>query len=199
MPSQTLSMERGTAVRRPSGVDTLVAIVPYLIAVGALAYLVWATVSTLTTPGLEADEVLFVPAATGKGLSGDSLFGIPTTVFPYIGALKGWLYAPWFDLVGVTPKTIRAPMVAVEVVTVVLAFLLARRVFGVWAAALLVLLLATDPAYMNMAKADWGPVALSALLRVGALFCYFAWLRTSSGALALGPRGRDRPRGVQQD
>ena len=53
MPPQTLSMERGTAVRRPSGVDTLVAIVPYLIALGALAYLVWATVSTLTSPGLD--------------------------------------------------------------------------------------------------------------------------------------------------
>ena len=90
--------------------------------------------------------------------------------------------------------SIRLPAVAALLATVGLGFVLARRLWGAWVAALLAVLMATDPVYMTMAKIDFGPVVISGLLRVGALVAYFAWLRTEStrylwllaAALALG-------------
>jgi hypothetical protein len=59
-------------------------------------------------------------------------------------------------------------------------FWLARRLLGAWFGAALAVLLATEPVYMTVTNADWGPVALASLLRVGALLAYFAWVRTTS-------------------
>ena len=41
-------------------------------------------------------------------------------------------------------------------------------------------MLATDPVYGAVSRADWGPVVLSALLRMAALLCYFGFLRRHS-------------------
>jgi Dolichyl-phosphate-mannose-protein mannosyltransferase len=172
---------------RASGVrsEHLRAWAPQLVLAGAIGFLCWCALSAIARPGLQYDEALFVNAALGGHYAGgsfvaDRLLGIPTMVMPYSGALKSWLYAPVFQLLGVSVTTIRLPAVALLVATVALAFVVARRLFGPWPAALLALLMATDPAFMTMAKADWGPVALSALLRVAALAAYFAWARTES-------------------
>jgi 4-amino-4-deoxy-L-arabinose transferase-like glycosyltransferase len=172
---------------------------PLLVLAAALAFLAWCTLSTLSQPGLQYDEALFVNAALGGHYAGgafviDRFHDVPTMVMPYSGALKSWLYAPIFDLFGGSVAAIRLPMLAVLAATICLAFAFARRLLGAWPAALLALLMATDPVFMTMAKADWGPVALAALLRVGALAAWFAWLRTASArylwllaaALALG-------------
>ena len=52
-------------------------------------------------PGLQYDETLFVNAATLR-IPGFFLLhqflGIPLSVYPYIGALKSWIYSPLFSL-----------------------------------------------------------------------------------------------------
>lgn len=170
---------------------------PQLVLAGALAFLGLCTLTAIARPGLQYDEALFVNAALGghyPNFVSSRLFGVPTMVMPYSGALKSWLYYPLFKLVGVSVTSIRLPVVALLVATTVIAFQFSRRLLGAWPAALLALLMATDPAFMTMAKADWGPVALSAFFRIVALAAYFAWARTQrsrwlwvlAGAIVLG-------------
>lgn len=172
---------------------------PFAVLAVALAFFGWCTLTAIAHPGPEYDEVLFVNGALGGHYANGSFVaarfhGVVTMLMPYIGALKAWLYAPLFGVFGVSMSTIRVPMIAASAVTIVLAFMLARRLFGAWPAALLALLMATDPVFIVMSKADYGPIVLSALLRVAALAAYFAWMRTGSvryvwllaGSVALG-------------
>src|SRR6185436_13564341 len=84
---------------RRIAVERLVAWGPQLVVAAALAFLCWCTLSAIERPGVEYDEVLFVNAALGGhwangGFVARRLFGVPTMVMPYSGALKSWLYAP---------------------------------------------------------------------------------------------------------
>ena len=158
---------------------------PYLVAAVAAAFMCASTFAAIDRPGLQYDETAFVNAALGaehpdQHFVHDRFAGVVTKVFPYIGALKSWLYAPVFAVFGTSIETIRVPAVLLALLAIALAFLLARRLWGPWPAALLVVVLATDPVYPTMAKADWGPIVLSSVLRVGALLALFALLRTRS-------------------
>jgi len=139
----------------------------------------------LADPGLEYDELLFVNGALGVPHAyHDFIYrealGVPTMLMPYIGALKAWLYEPVFAVFGVSVNSIRIPAVLLAAFAVLLAIVLVRRLLGLWPAVLLAILLATDPAFGAMARTDWGPIVLSALLRLAALLCYFAFLRRGS-------------------
>lgn len=151
----------------------------------------------ISSPGLYYDECIFVNAALG-GTTGTFihkvLFGVPTMIMAYIGALKSWLYAPIFALFGVTPMTIRLPVVILTALTLCFAFLMARRLFGALLATLFVGVLATDPALIYNVGLDYGPVALMLFLKVASLYFFFlliesgrpryAWLL--AGSLLLG-------------
>jgi 4-amino-4-deoxy-L-arabinose transferase-like glycosyltransferase len=139
----------------------------------------------LSDPGLEYDELLFVNGALGDpyryhDFIYQEVFGIPTMLMPYIGALKAWLYEPIFSVFGVSVDSVRIPAVLLAALILLLAARLAYRLLGLWPAALLMVLMASDPAYGAMARTDWGPILLSALFRVLALLCYFAFLRSRS-------------------
>jgi 4-amino-4-deoxy-L-arabinose transferase-like glycosyltransferase len=158
---------------------------PYLVAAAAAAFFCVHAFSAIDKPGLQYDETAFVNAALGaehpdQHFVHDRFGGVVTKIFPYIGALKSWLYAPVFAVFGVSIETIRVPAVLLALLAIALAFRLAWRLWGPWPAALLAVLLATDPVYPTMAKADWGPIVLASVLRVGALLAYFALLRTRS-------------------
>jgi hypothetical protein len=157
---------------------------PVLVLALGLIFLGSWTLTTLPEPGLQYDELLFVNAALGdhypwQGFINARVLGVPTMLMPYIGALKAWLFAPVFSIFGVSSASIRAPMVVVVALSVGVTFVLVRRLLGSWFAALASILLATDPAFGVMAKADWGPVGLAGLLRVTALLALFSWLRTA--------------------
>ncbi len=168
---------RGTAVVRrawawAAGAIIALSTVFFLLASGA----------GLSNPGLQYDELLFVNAALGDphpyhGFISSEAFGVPTMLMPYIGALKAWLYTPIFTVFGVSVDSIRVPAVLLAALALVLAIVLVYRLLGVWPAVALAVLLGTDPVYSSVSRADWGPVVLSALLRVTALLCYFAFLR----------------------
>jgi 4-amino-4-deoxy-L-arabinose transferase-like glycosyltransferase len=163
---------------------------PLAVLAAALAFFGWTALTAIAHPGPQYDEMLFVNAALGGHYAGgifvtDRALGVVTMIMPYIGALKAWLFAPVFGLFGVSMTTIRVPAILLSGATICVAFLLARRLFGAWPAALLAVLLATDAAFVVMSKADWGPVVLSAFLRVVALAAYLAWTRTGSVRYAL--------------
>jgi 4-amino-4-deoxy-L-arabinose transferase-like glycosyltransferase len=148
----------------------------------SVAFFLLASGAGLSNPGLQYDELLFVNAALGNSHPYHDFvyresFGIPTMLMPYIGALKSWLYTPIFAVFGVSVDSIRVPIVLLAGLALVFAVLLVYRLLGAWAAVALALLLATDPVYGAVARADWGPIVLSALLRTAALLCYFAFLR----------------------
>jgi 4-amino-4-deoxy-L-arabinose transferase-like glycosyltransferase len=139
----------------------------------------------LSDPGLQYDELLFVNAALGNthpyhGFIYSETLSIPTMLMPYIGALKAWLYTPIFSVFGVTVDTIRLPALLLAATALVFSAVLVLRLLGRWPAAVLGVLLATDPVYGAVSRADWGPTVLSALLRTAALLCYFGFLRRGS-------------------
>ncbi len=148
-------------------------------------FFVLANCAGISNPGLEYDELLFVNGALGapyhyQGFIYHEAWGIPTMLMAYIGALKAWLYYPIFATFGVSVDSIRLPAVLAATVVVLLAVLLVYRLLGRWAAAVVSVLLATDPAYGALARTDWGPIVLSSLFRIVALLFYFAFLRLRS-------------------
>ena len=142
----------------------------------------------IDVPGLQYDEVLFVNAATGEPTNGifvaKRLFGVPVMLMTYIGALKAYLYYPVFSLFGVSPATIRWPVIALSLGTLGLAYAVARFSCGRVTSALLTLAIAADPAFIYMTKLDYGPVVLMLLLKMLAVWCLLrAVRRESTGAL----------------
>ncbi|GFE60318.1 glycosyltransferase family 39 protein [Geobacter sp. AOG2] len=135
----------------------------------------------LDMPGLYYDECIFVNAATG-GTSGTFIhkvvLGVPVMIMGYIGALKSFFYYPVFHYFGVSPQTIRLPVIMLSSATIVFCFLLGKRLFGGLGALLLAGLVATDPAFIYNVRLDFGPVALMLLFKMAALYFFFEFLAT---------------------
>lgn len=135
-------------------------------------------------PGLQYDEILFVNAATGEPTNGHfvrkRILGVPVMLMPYMGALKAYLYYPVFKVFGVSPATIRWPVIILSLVTLGLIYGVARSSFARLTSALLVLVVAVDPTFIYTTKIDVGPTALMMLLKLAALL--FALRTVTSGS-----------------
>ncbi|MFO0704778.1 MAG: glycosyltransferase family 39 protein [Candidatus Andersenbacteria bacterium] len=146
----------------------------------ALLYVGLAVVR-LRYPGLHFDELLHVNAALG-GLDNTfiykTLFGVPFLLMPYIGALKAWLTGPLFALFGVSVVSIRLPLIIVTAAALYLLGRTLQRWVGLWPAFAVCLLLAVDPTFIALTRADSGPVVLQFALTVTALSCLGTYLRT---------------------
>jgi hypothetical protein len=99
---------------------------------------------------------------------------------PYIGALKAYLYFPIFKIFGVSPATIRFPVILISLVSILIAYLISRLTFNEFESALLVLIMATDPVFIFMTKLDYGPIVLMIALKLLALFFLFKLVATLS-------------------
>ena len=146
-----------------------------LLSLSLLFFLVAATYK-IHLPGLQMDETLFINSALGA-VNNDfiykKLFGIPLMLMPYIGALKSYIYYPIFQIFEVSPATIRFPVIIISLLTLVVSFYLGSLLLGRWWAALLVILMATDPAFIYTTKLDWGPVVLMNFFKLTSLFFIF--------------------------
>ncbi len=170
---------RPLLTRRPAGIFV------GAIAAASAAFFLLANGAGLSDPGLQYDELLFVNAALGNshayhGFIYSEALGVPTMLMPYIGALKAWIYTPIFSVFGVSVDSIRVPVLLLASIAIAFAVVLIQRLLGTRAALAIVLLLVTDPVYGAVSRADWGPIVLSALLRMTALLCYFGFLRRGS-------------------
>jgi 4-amino-4-deoxy-L-arabinose transferase-like glycosyltransferase len=155
-----------------------------LILLIAAVYFVLTAGRWIASPGLQYDELLFVNAATGEPTNGlfvaKRILGVPVMLMGYIGALKAYLYYPIFKLFGVSPETVRWPVIILSLVTLGIVYAVARFSFGRWVSALLVLVMSVDPAFMYLTKLDFGPVALMMALKLSALLFVLGTVTTGS-------------------
>jgi 4-amino-4-deoxy-L-arabinose transferase-like glycosyltransferase len=129
-------------------------------------------------PGLYYDEVAFVNAAQGAP---DNTFiymrvgQIPVLIMPYLGALKAWFYSPIFHVFGVSPLTIRLPTILLGAVTLLIFYSVMRDSIGsVWAA-IVVWIMAVDPANLFPSRLDWGPTVLIHFFQAVILALWFSY------------------------
>jgi hypothetical protein len=141
----------------------------------------------LPRPGLEADEVLFVSVLQHPDQTAYSRFWFhhrePLMLLSYLGALKSWLYAPFFAAGWLNVWGIRLPALILAAVTILLLAWLAWEIAGWTAAVAIGWLLATDAVFLLTAVFDWGPVVLQNLLLAAALLLFYYWGRTKRNQL----------------
>ncbi len=124
----------------------------------------------LPLPGIQQDEALFVfpylkylPATYSWQIAGHDL---PIMLMDYNGALKTWLYWPLFQMTPPSVWSLRLPVCAISVLTLLIFANVAKRVCGPATAAIAALLLATDAPFLLANIFDWGPVSLLLLAAV---------------------------------
>jgi hypothetical protein len=129
-------------------------------------------------PGLYNDELAFVNAALGAH---DNTFiyqrlgPVPLLVFPYMGALKAWVYAPIFHFFGVSPLTIRLPAILIAAVTLLILYSAMRNTLGsVWAT-IVAWVMAVDPASLFPSRLDWGPTVFMHFFQALILALWFSY------------------------
>ena len=70
-------------------------------------------------PGLYFDELIFADAAQGNPDTAwiqMKLGSLPIFIIGYLGALKAWIYAPIFRLLGASAVTVRLPVILLAAV-----------------------------------------------------------------------------------
>lgn len=153
------------------------------VVLAAIALFLGLALFRLDRPGLYADEVIFAPGTLqmlwDRGIDAAvtlRLGRIPLLASPfYVGSLKSLLYAPVLALVEPDALSLRLPMVLVAAGTVgALGWFVGRRL-GVLPAAVLMALVAVDPAFLSQARFDWGPVVLATAFKLVACGCLVAF------------------------
>jgi hypothetical protein len=132
----------------------------------------------IEVPGLYMDEVDFVNAAQGGAdntMIHFRLGSIPFFLMPYLGALKAWIYAPIFRLFGVSPLTIRLPVILFAAITLFIWYRVMRGTLGpVWGA-IVTWILAVDPANLFPSRLDWGPTVLMHFFQACIFVLWFSY------------------------
>jgi Dolichyl-phosphate-mannose-protein mannosyltransferase len=139
----------------------------------ALAVYVVLSVRHIRCPGLGYDEVMWASVAISSPDSSWTSWRIgrwPVLLaLPYIGAVKGYLYAPILELFGATPLSIRLPMILLGAAGIALTFASARRALGITGAVIIAIFLAINPEIVQRLRHDLGPAALDFVLRAACL------------------------------
>jgi len=151
---------------------------PVWLALAAAFIFVFLAAYRIQVPGLYYDELAFVNAAQGGA---DNTFihmrlgSVPFLVFPYMGALKAWIYAPVFGFFGVSALTIRLPAILLAAVTLLIFFQTLRpRLGAVWAI-IVVWIMAVDPVNLFPSRLDWGPTVLTHFFQAAILASWFSY------------------------
>ncbi len=130
-------------------------------------------------PGVNNDQLMFVNAAT---FNPDNFFlwkswhGIPMMVFPYIGALKSYLYMPIFYFFGVSIWSIRLPQIILISISWFILYKTLILAFNKKLAILTILFLSIDPSIIIYSKTDQGPTVLEFFLKILAVYSLFLFL-----------------------
>jgi hypothetical protein len=149
-------------------------------ALAAMAACVLIVIATyrIELPGLCMDEVDFVNAARGapdNTMIHMRIGSVPLLIMPYLGALKAWVYAPVFRILGVSALTIRLPAILIAAVTLLILFQLMRSQLGAVWAIIAVWLMAIDPANLFPSKLDWGPTVLMHFFEAAIFALWFSY------------------------
>ena len=148
------------------------------LAITATCIFIFLAAYRIELPGLYYDELAFVNAAQGAP---DNTFiymrlgPVPLLVFPFIGALKAWIYTPIFGLFGVSALTIRLPVILIAAVTLLIFYQLMRAKLGAVWATIAVWIMAVDPANLFPSRLDWGPTVLMHFFQAAILALWFSY------------------------
>ncbi|MDP2683895.1 MAG: glycosyltransferase family 39 protein [bacterium] len=135
-------------------------------------------------PGVNNDQLMFVNTAT---FNPDNMFlwkswhGIPVMVFPYIGALKSYLYMPIFYLFGVNIWSIRLPQIIIISISWFILYKTLIIAFNKKLALTTVLFLCIDPSLIAYSKIDQGPTVLEFFFKILAVYFLYLYLSTKKG------------------
>ena len=148
------------------------------LAITAACIFIFLAAYRIELPGLYMNELDFVNAAQGapdNTMIYMRLGPVPLLVFPYIGALKAWIYTPIFGLFGVSALTIRLPVILIAAVTLLIFYQLMRAKLGAVWATIAVWIMAVDPANLFPSRLDWGPTVLMHLFQAAILALWFSY------------------------
>lgn len=130
-------------------------------------------------PGPYYDELLFVNGARHDSPDNTMQIAkvgrIPVMLIPYIGALKAYLYYPVFRIFGIDLWTIRTPVILITALSLLLIFLLLRKIFSPGFALVTLTILAFDPSLIYMTRLDYGPNALELFLKCLSAFFFYRY------------------------
>jgi hypothetical protein len=153
-----------------------------LIATAGIAVFLFFGLAWISLPGPDADEVLFITvwyrhSPTAFYVDYFRVFhsDLVSMVGSYVGALKGWVWSPFFAL-GRSVYSLRVPAVLLAGATLALFFLWMRQFYSAATATVALLLAATDPTYINSSRIDYGPVVLQRLLLMTGIATGTRWL-----------------------
>lgn len=157
----------------------------------AISLFLGATLPWIQHLGLEYDEAHFLPLATqiafGAEQRLDPPWGItianrpiPFMTMPYVGALDSFLYAIPYSIFGTSVAVSRTTNIALGLIILILAFHIAHRESGLWAAALAAALILADVELLLHIPTHFGPFLLQQLLTLAAIACLQHWWRTSA-------------------
>jgi len=128
-------------------------------------------------PGLNYDETHFVGLAAGERPY-LKFFGLPLLSFPYMGALKAWIYTPIFKLFGLSAVSIRLPAILISCGTLTFGYLLVRRILTPRWAVGFTLACAIHPGFVLLTRVDLGPIAVMLFFKALCLYLLVRWLET---------------------
>lgn len=151
------------------------------------------SLASISLPGLQHDELIFLNAAFPPNPATDYIaklrifhWDIPTMQLPYLGALKGLIWRGIFWLSTPSVYSVRIPAVVLSALALLLFYLWATRYYSHNTALLALALAATDPSYIFMGRLDWGPVVLARVFSAAGLLLAARWLQTPPERKRLG-------------
>ena len=122
----------------------------------------------IKSPGLQYDETLFINGSLGFKFNwytlSSSFLGIPFYVFPYIGALKSWIYIPIFKIFGITAASIRIPSLIFGVLALNIPLFFYHKNLSFLKIFIYISILLSCPNFYMLTRNDWGPVALNLII-----------------------------------
>lgn len=168
--------------------------IEFVIIATALVALLSATLPWIRDLGLEYDEAHFLPLAHkiayGAEEKLDLPWGytiahrpIPFVTMPYVGTLDSFVYAIPFRLFGSSPVVFRSTNLVLAFSIFLLAYWIARREAGPWAAALTLALLLVDVELVLHLPTNFGPFLLQQLLVLAAIAALQQWWRSGGAPL----------------
>lgn len=139
------------------------------------------SVIKLQHPGVNNDQLMFVNAATfnpDNPFLWKSFQGFPMMIFPYIGALKAYLYMPIFYIFGVNIWSIRLPQIILISISLFILYKTLIISFNKKVALLVILFLSLDPSNIAYSRVDNGPTVLEFFLKVLIIYLFYLYLHS---------------------
>lgn len=168
--------------------------VEFAIIAAALVALLTATLPWINDLGLEYDEAHFLPLAQKIAFGAEEKLGlpwgytiqhrpIPFVTMPYVGTLDAFLYAIPYRIFGTSPLVSRSTNLLLAIAIFAIAYWIARREAGPWAAALTLGLILCDVELILHSSTGFGPILLQQLLALAAIAALQQWWRTGGPTL----------------